>query len=75
MAQTAAMFTGLAFQNATNELHQGSYIGINVTNSSMSQLSPDVIALQDVPGYKLNIQCHPRTVTSVQIFEQPDNTL
>jgi hypothetical protein len=52
------MLTKIAYQNTTTLLEpDGTYIGINATQGSISSLDSSIGLLQNVPAYKLDIEC------------------
>ena len=51
------MLTSLSYQNAEDKLESESYIGVNATRASLNALSPDIVRLYNIPGYRLSIGC------------------
>lgn len=55
------LLTGLSFSNATSHLTEEAYIHVNATTVSMSNITSNVSALINVPGYRLTVDCTPDT--------------
>ncbi|KAL7906984.1 hypothetical protein GGI35DRAFT_487421 [Trichoderma velutinum] len=45
--------------NSSSLDSDGGYVGVNVTDASLSQLSPSVVALYDIPAFRLSATCEP----------------
>lgn len=54
----SSMFNHLAFVAATLD-DDGSYVGVNATEASMESVNVSVSTLEDVPGYRLTVDCAP----------------
>ncbi|KAJ5716880.1 hypothetical protein N7488_002526 [Penicillium malachiteum] len=67
--QISALLTGLNYEDAVSKLDNGVYIGTNATSASLNALNASIIALKDVPGYRLSIDCQPGSPTILGVAQ------
>ncbi|RDW58479.1 hypothetical protein BP5796_12409 [Coleophoma crateriformis] len=65
--QITGLLTGLSFANATSSLTDEAYIGVNATSAAMSSLPSDIVSLNNVPGFRLTVDCTPDTPTMFSV--------
>ncbi|KAF2401716.1 hypothetical protein EJ06DRAFT_555371 [Trichodelitschia bisporula] len=56
-SQAVGMLNDVAYYSAADKLVDDTYVGINATQAALNSLPPEVVALQDVPGYRLSVDC------------------
>ncbi|RDW57023.1 hypothetical protein BP6252_13895 [Coleophoma cylindrospora] len=66
--QITGLLTGLSFANATSSLTDEAYIGVNATSAAMSSLPSDIVSLNNVPGFRLTVDCTPDTPTMFSVM-------
>ena len=58
MSQATSMLSDIAFAGSAGKLSSdGTYVGMNVTQSSLDQLLPNITGLRGVPAYRVSIHC------------------
>jgi hypothetical protein len=62
------MLGDISFQNATGSFDKDTYIGVNATQKSMNGVRPDIVSLDEVPGYQLALQCFTKPVPVSQVL-------
>ncbi|KAG9236253.1 hypothetical protein BJ875DRAFT_372457 [Amylocarpus encephaloides] len=67
--QMVALLTELRFENAAPRLTDRTYVGINATSQSLDALPLTVMALDDVPAYRLSVDCSPNLPTSIGVLQ------
>ncbi|KAK3115558.1 hypothetical protein LTR53_004966 [Teratosphaeriaceae sp. CCFEE 6253] len=67
--QITGLLTSLSFQNASAKLTDGAYIHANVTTDSIVSLLPTVVGLDNIPGYRLSLQCKAHTPELINVTE------
>lgn len=67
--EITALFTEIAFANASSKLTDGTYIGANATAASLSALPLSVLSLNNVPAYRLSVNCTPRLAEQISILQ------
>ncbi|KAK3116593.1 hypothetical protein LTR53_002891 [Teratosphaeriaceae sp. CCFEE 6253] len=67
--QITGLLTSLSFQNASAKLTDGAYIHANVTTDSIVGRSPTVVGLDNIPGYRLSLQCRAHTLELINLTE------
>ncbi|OJD32525.1 uncharacterized protein BKCO1_37000115 [Diplodia corticola] len=74
--QISALLTELTFQSASSKLTDGTYIGVNATAQSLDALPQTVVALHNVPAYRLSVDCSPDLPNSIGVLQPqgPYNT-
>lgn len=70
--QMTALLTELTFQNATSKLTDGTYIGVNATTQSLDALPQTVISLNNVPAYRLSVDCAPDLPNTISVMQPLD---
>jgi hypothetical protein len=65
------MLNTLSYKNATSLLNEGnSYIGTNLTDISIANLSSSVTGLMDVPAYRVTTRCEPAGISDLNFSDQ-----
>ncbi|EOD50969.1 hypothetical protein UCRNP2_2254 [Neofusicoccum parvum UCRNP2] len=67
--EITALFTEISFANATSKLSNGTYIGANATAASLDALPLSVLSLDNVPAYRLSVDCTPQTAEQFSIMQ------
>ncbi|KAK0647219.1 hypothetical protein DIS24_g7923 [Lasiodiplodia hormozganensis] len=67
--EITALFTEIAFANASSKLTDGTYIGANATAASLDALPLSVLSLDNVPAYRLSVNCTPRSAEQISILQ------
>ncbi|KAF4545909.1 uncharacterized protein LTHEOB_4561 [Lasiodiplodia theobromae] len=67
--EITALFTEIAFANASSKLTDGTYIGANATAASLDALPLSVLSLDNVPAYRLSVNCTPRRAEQISILQ------
>lgn len=67
--EITALFTEMAFANASSRLTDGTYIGGNATAASLDALPLTVLSLNKVPAYRLSVNCTPRLAEQISILQ------
>jgi hypothetical protein len=74
--QITSLLTKISFQYNTSQLQEGAYIGINATLSSLNAINKTVLALNNVAGYRLSVDCSPNlpSPSSVSVLQPLSRT-
>ena len=70
-SQYFEVMTTLSFTTADSRLDNGNYIGLNVTNASLSSVPSNFDILHDVPAYQLSYTCAPTSAENVFFVNSP----
>lgn len=73
-SQYFEVMTTVSFTVADSLLEQGKYIGINVTNASVSAVPASVDHIFDVPAYQLSYDCVPALAHNISFVTSPTIT-
>ena len=73
-SQITGLLTGLSFTDATSNLDNEAYIGVNSTSTALTNISPNVTELSNIPGFRLTIDCQPDTPDNIQILQMGEST-
>ncbi|KAL7945349.1 hypothetical protein V8C42DRAFT_322879 [Trichoderma barbatum] len=57
--QLTNLLNQMLLLNSSSLDSDGGYVGVNVTEASLSKLSPSVVALYDIPAFRLSATCQP----------------
>ncbi|KAK8072460.1 hypothetical protein PG996_005808 [Apiospora saccharicola] len=59
MGQATSMLSDITFAGSAGKLSSdGTYVGMNATQASLDQLSPNITGLEGVPAYRISIHCN-----------------
>lgn len=64
-----ALLTDLSYQGAASKLTNGTYVGFNATSQSLESLPQSVVELQQVPAYRLSVECTPDLPNVVSVMQ------
>lgn len=67
--EVVALLTDLSYENAASRLVNGTYIGINATSKSLESLPQSVSKLENVPAYRLSVDCSPALPVSISVMQ------
>ncbi|KAK4077034.1 uncharacterized protein Triagg1_4001 [Trichoderma aggressivum f. europaeum] len=57
--QLTTLLNQMLLLNSSSLDSDGGYVGVNVTDASLNKLSPSVVALYDIPAFRLSATCEP----------------
>ncbi|KAF2125637.1 hypothetical protein P153DRAFT_369667 [Dothidotthia symphoricarpi CBS 119687] len=67
--EMVSLLTGLSYENAASKLTNGTYVGINATSQSLDSLPLTVVEIDNVPAYRLSVDCAPDLPTSISVLQ------
>lgn len=67
--EMVALLTELSFENTAPGLIEGTYVGINATSQSLSSLPLSIVELDNIPAYRLSIECAPDLPTGISVLQ------
>lgn len=70
VGDATSVLSGTAYQNATGKLSNDTYVGLNVTRGSLDAVDSNVVRLEGVPAYRMELNCQaiPPNTLSVTDF-------
>lgn len=71
LRETTSALQGVAWQDSTPYLASGTYIGTNVTNSSLQSVDKSITELKDIPALKASIDCKPHVPQTFDYYVYP----
>ncbi|KAK1248583.1 hypothetical protein MKX08_006803 [Trichoderma sp. CBMAI-0020] len=66
--QLTNLLNQMAISNSSNLDSEGGYIVVNATDSSLADLNPSVMALYDIPAFRLSAICEPVQLVPPSLF-------
>ncbi|KAI0143470.1 hypothetical protein GGR57DRAFT_484271 [Xylariaceae sp. FL1272] len=67
-SEAISILTAVSYRNASNKLTDGAYVAINATKSTLNGLSSNVVDMQDVPGYRMTMDCKAQKPTLLSLI-------
>lgn len=70
VGDATSVLSGIAYQDATGKLSNDTYVGLNVTQGSLDAVDSNVVRLEGVPAYRMEVNCQaiPPSTLSVTDF-------
>ena len=67
-----SLLTEISYDSSDSKLTNGTYVAVNVTSQSLESLPPAISRLENVPAYRLSVNCSPALPESISV-DQPLN--
>ncbi|KAF2853731.1 hypothetical protein T440DRAFT_552367 [Plenodomus tracheiphilus IPT5] len=69
-----ALLTDLSYEDAYWKLTDNTYIGYNATSHSLGALSQSIVRLENLPAYRLSVNCTPDLPLSISVTQPLSDT-
>ncbi|EMD64115.1 hypothetical protein GGP41_006571 [Bipolaris sorokiniana] len=64
-----SLLTDLSYEDAASKLTNGTYVGVNATTQSLRSLPPSISKLENVPAYRISVDCIPDLPLSISVMQ------
>ncbi|USP75040.1 hypothetical protein yc1106_02314 [Curvularia clavata] len=64
-----SLLTDLSYEDAASKLTDGTYVGVNATTQSLRSLPPSISKLENVPAYRISVECTPDLPLTVSVMQ------
>ncbi|RMZ72814.1 hypothetical protein GMOD_00009864 [Pyrenophora seminiperda CCB06] len=63
------LLTEISYEASDSKLTNGTYVAMNVTSKSLESLPPAISRLENVPAYRLSVNCTPDLPDQISVYQ------
>lgn len=69
VGDATSVLSSIAYQDATGNLPNDTYVGLNVTQDSLDAVDSNIVRLEGVPGYRMEVNCQAAPPTTLSVMD------